>query len=82
MIKISEKQERELWDLFDNYTRGWRVKDMEIYFTEVDTFNDFLFYLEENCSWFNWSETPLIKEMIMYYICEQIFLTTNLTNRL
>jgi hypothetical protein len=81
MIKLSEKKEEELWQLFDSYTRGWNYSKIENYFKfENQTFNDFLFFLEENTSWFNWKEVEIINKTISEYIHLQEFLRNNKTN--
>jgi hypothetical protein len=81
MTKLSEKKEEELWEIFDEYTRGWNYNKMDNYFKfENQTFNDFLFYLEENTSWFDWKSVNLIHETISEYIQLQGFLRHNKTN--
>lgn len=81
MTKLSERNEEELWAIFDNYTRGWSYQKMDNYFKfENQTFNDFLFFLEEETFWFDWNSVNLIYKTIREYIYQQEFLRNNKTN--
>ena len=81
MTKLSENKEEELWEIFDEYTRGWSYSKMKSYFKfENQTFNDFLFYLESKTSWFDWRGVGLIHEIVTEYIQLQGFLRHNKTN--
>lgn len=81
MNKLPERKEEELWVIFDNYTRGWTCDKMINYFKfENQTFNDFLFHLEEKTCWFDWKSVDLIHKTIREYIYQQEFLRNNKTN--